>query len=306
MDHNLAKGNAFLGSVQNETDYKNFRTCKDCHDPSSPDYDPNAPAPVSPIHGLLDHLDKMSCQACHVSYRLASADLVVDNATTGATISYKTSSFLSADPLDPTNADKSIWHPAFRKKLDPDGKERLYPVKRLLSVWWGDWDKKVISNPDDDVISPVPLWKVRQITKGAALAGVKDDNGDGKVEVNSLAEIQLYLTALKGKDSHGNQIAKNPVLVKGGHVYYEDGGVKSFDYHKTKIKTESSHPFSVDHGVLPAKMALGAKGCQECHTSLNGNKPTPVFDRLILVDFVGPNGKPVYKPMRKLTGVNPF
>jgi hypothetical protein len=254
----------------------------------------------------------MACQFCHVPYKQSSADLVVDNAVTGATVSYRTDAFLSADPLDPANADKSRWYLAFEHKTDQDGMPRLYPIKLLLSTWWGDWDDRgTPADFSDDVVAPIPLWRVRQVTQGAALAGVTDDNGDGIPEVNTLVEIALYIQTLQGIDSHGNQIAARPVLVRGGRVWYADAaaseGINSFDVEAVGCEAESFHPFSADHNVLPSAEALGANGaCGNCHTALNGGQPTAVFDRLILVDPYDVNGSPAYRTVRDLTGVNPF
>ena len=58
--------------------------------------------------------------------------------------------------------------------------------------------------------------------------------------------------------------------------------------------------------MLPTANALGTQGCGECHAGMNSNQPTKVFDRLILVDFAGTDGKPVYKKLREITGVDPF
>ena len=248
----------------------------------------------------------MSCEFCHIPYKQGSADLVVDNATTGSTIAYKTADLLSADPLDPQGADKTRWYPAFRAKVDKDGVSRLFPVKRLLSVWWGDWDDRgTPADLTDDIIKPIPLWRVRQGLSGVA---ANDDNGDGKAEVNTTAEIQGHMAALRGNDSYGVQIAASPVLVKGGMVWFETGGVlQSFDYEDEGVHTESSHPFSVNHNVLPPSEALGSTGCGECHASMNGGQPTPVFDRDVLVDpFRESDGIPQYSTVSKLTGVSPF
>jgi hypothetical protein len=304
LNHNIAKGNATLGSVRNDTDYTGFRTCADCHLATSADRDPNAPTPPNTTEHNATHRAILSCEACHVPSKATPADLVVDNSVTGSTVGYKTSDFLSADPLDPTDADKTKWYPSFVRRPDRDGVNRIFPVKLLLSVWWGDWDQNgTPSDLTDDVIKPVPLWRVRQIINGTGGPTIPADN-----QVNTLAEIYEYITALKGDDSHGVQVAANPVLIKGGKVWHDDGAgsVTSFDYHGTGIKTESSHPFSVNHNVRPGSEALGSTNCQECHGGGSGTGGTPVFDRLILVDPFDTNGNPVYKTVRELLGVDPW
>ena len=316
ITHHIAKGNAPLGSVTDDwqnvpddqypKDYAHLRTCSGCHLANSPDRDPDAPVPTGGLHASATHMKAMSCQFCHIPYRTGIAQLIVDNATTGSSIGYNVDAFLSADPLDPTNQDKSKWWPAFIKKPRggyADGVDRLGPVKNLLSIWWGDWDVKA------KVVSPIALWRVRGVTGGKPLTGVPDDNNGGTPGVNTLAGNAHCQTTLRANDIHGNPVAVNPVLVKGGKVYYADtqapGGVNSFEYHGTGVHVESSHPFGIDHNVLKANVALGATGCGECHKNINNGQDTPVFDRLILVDPFDLLAKPVYETGREFSGVDP-
>ena len=98
-EHNFGKGNANLGSVRNDTDYLGFRSCRECHLDGD---DPVAPLPVHPIH-TTEHLESMACQFCHIPLKREDASLSIDNATTGGTIDYPTTAFLSTDPLNPDN-----------------------------------------------------------------------------------------------------------------------------------------------------------------------------------------------------------
>jgi hypothetical protein len=186
----------------------------------------------------------------------------------------------------------------------------------LLSLWWADWDQNgTPANLDDDVVAPIPLWKVRQITGDAPLAGVTDDNGDGKMEVNRLAEIYTYIQALQGNDSYGRQVAANPVLIKGESIWHEDPGappdyVNSFEFAGTRIAVESMQAFSMDHNVLRRRDAWGtyqngADACGHCHLWANGMDPTPFIDRLVLVDPFDVDGQPVYKTAREMTTLDP-
>ena len=45
-------------------------------------------------------MKRIACQTCHIPYLTASADLVYDHASSGKTILYDTSKFLSNHPLD--------------------------------------------------------------------------------------------------------------------------------------------------------------------------------------------------------------
>lgn len=324
-DHNIAKGNTTLGTARDDTDFAGFRTCRDCHLRDSPLRDPEAPVvDTRPggeerlrAHQVVRHLDLLSCDVCHIPFKTDPADMVIDMATTGQTPILSTQKFLSADPLDPTATDKTRWYPSFTWKKDQDGVLRLFPMKVLLTAWWGEWDRNgTPADRSDDRIAPIPLWRVRGVTAGAPLAGAADDTGDGTKEVNTPAEIALYIAALRGNDRYGVPVALNPVLVKGGKVYHDDGagGVAHFEVEGSGIKTESAHPFAADHNVLPASEALGsfagAAGCAECHKTMNGNQPTRVFDRKILVDPWGEDGKPIYKTVRELVllprGLDPW
>lgn len=316
MEHNFAKGNANLGSVRKDSDYFGFDSCRECHLDGK---DPNAPPPVSPIHSEF-HLEAMACQFCHIPMKREDASLSIDNATTGGTIDYPTSAFLSTDPQDPDQGTTDWWYPAASRRADSDGVVRLFPEKLLLSTWCGDWTDKTGDGPSaDDSINSVFLWKVRDVVKSAGLRA-HDDNGDGTPEVNTRAEIFSYLNALVlGLDVNGNPyVTGEPVLVKGGLVWYLDtadpSGVDHFEIHASGILTESSHPFSIDHNVLPLDqgMTLGLYSCNECH----GGGNTPVFDRMILLDAfdetrestpgAGDGAQPIYGKLREVSEVDPF
>lgn len=326
-EHDIAKGHATLGSVRNDTDFVGLpgtsanalKVCTDCHvDASS-----SPPLPESFNHTPA-HLAAMSCEFCHIPYKLDSAELVVDNATTGGTKSYSSDQFYSNDPLDPT-AERPpgdhTWWPDVVRRPSRDGALRIYPVKLLLSMWWGDWiDENENGVPDaGDNIRPLPLWKVRHATNGQTPAGVSG-------AVNTLAEIARYVNPtdglLHGDDGTGSMtpIAAHPTLVKGGKVFLwlttdagmPADGVYSFDYEEVGIHTESSHPFSINHNVLPtdAHPPLGANiGCTSCHTEPGTGG---VFDHLVLVDpFLtddgdmppgSAEGEPRYETLRELLG----
>lgn len=314
-EHDFAKGNASLQSVRNHTDYNNFRSCRECHMEGGNKH-PDATVPTSPIHTDDGHLDVMSCEFCHIPYKETKSMLVVDNASTGSTKSFWTNDaahgFSSGNPMNPADPIKDKWYPSVKWKTDYDGVDRIFPMKALSVMYWGDWDQNgTPSDYTDDVITPLILWRVRQITGGAVLPGTLDDSGDGVAEVNTASEIAAYLAALKGNDNFGNPVAVTPVLVKGGNIWYEDlaepEGVNHFEYHGTGIAIESLVPFSLDHNVLPASRALGANGsCGTCHRGLNGGLMAPGFDRLILEDPYNELGSPVFTTPRDLLGINPF
>ncbi|MGB2988271.1 MAG: hypothetical protein WBE26_20570 [Phycisphaerae bacterium] len=317
FDHNFAKGNSLQIQFRDELDWVNLRSCRDCHLLDSPTRHPEAPPIPDPYTSDEIHrvpgFDYVSCQGCHVPYPLSSA-LLFRDITTGTVGT--TAQYLSADPLNPADPDKSRWYPTFRWKEDVDGIERLFPCNIWVTIYWADWDKS--GTPDDlsdDVISPISTWRIDQLTGGTPLPVVTDDNDDGQFEINRPEEILEYIQLLKGNDSYGRQVAANPVLVKGIRVWYEDPeapqGINSFQPEGTGIPiTWYPYIWGMDHNVRPKEEALGHappgnpyEGCRQCHRPATHD--SPVIDRLILVDPYGLTGKPEYRTVRELTGANP-
>jgi len=320
LNHNFAKGNSPQIQYRNEIDGVNLKSCRSCHLANSPTHDPNAPPypGYSLIHQVANNptgpMYKLSCQACHIPYALTGALVFRDITIPGATGT--TARYYSADPLDPTDPDKSRWYPTFIWKTDTDGVQRIFPANLWINIYWANWDQN--GTPDDlsdDIISPLLSWQIRQAIGPNPLPIVTDDNGDGQLEINRPEEILAYIERLKGNDSYGHQIAANPVLVRGYRVWYEDpeepGGVNSFDHRGTGIPmTPYPYIWEMDHNALARQYSWGYQegpedACWHCHRVYNGNLPVPVFDRLILIDPYGPDGQPVYETVRQLTGVDP-
>jgi hypothetical protein len=268
-EHNFAKGNTLQETIRDDLDNTMF-SCEDCHYKRKDKKAPSYRHPFSPRH-----MKRIACETCHIPFQTASADLVYDLASTGSRVTYETAKFLSGDALDPKKPVPgpfpSAWYPQIR-----DFRGRIVPVKSLIVICWGDLEEKT------NVVKPLFLWKIRGMKKPP----LKDDDGDGIPEINSLDEIKTFLTALKGNDRFGAPIAKHPVLMKGGFLYHLDkkGEVE-------KIKHEQADPidFSISHNVAAGSSVIGARGCKDCHS-----KNSPFFLRKILIDPCDEKGKPSY------------
>jgi hypothetical protein len=276
-EHNFAKGNTLQETVRNDLDNTMF-SCEDCHYRKKDRKAPSYRHPFSPRH-----MKRIACETCHIPFQTTSADLVYDLASTGTPVTYDTIHFLSGDPLNPKKPviepTPSTWVPQIR-----DVRGRIVPVKSLIVMYWGDLDEKT------NVVKPLSLWKIR----GMKIPPLKDDNGDGIPEVNSLDEIKGVLKTLKGNDSLGVPVAKHPVLLKGGFLYHLDkkGEVE-------KIKHEQADPidFSLSHNVASGSTVLGARGCKDCHS-----KNSPFFLRKMLTDPYDEKGNPSYLEMWERLG----
>ena len=329
-EHNFTRGNSPYTRFRDELDWVDFKSCRECHLTVFPDFtfnpdkDPDAPDVPGDgqvtVHGegFFDGkgdgpMRALSCQACHVPYALERAIIATDWSLTGTAVHYYTDEFLSADPVDPSNPDKSRWYPAFLPKVDSDGRERFFPQKMEIAIYWADWDRNATPQTTvDDTIQPIILWRLRHITGNAPLSGVADDNGDGKLEINRPEEMLLYMQALKGNDPYDEPVANNPVLVKGRRVWYEDpqapGGVNWFDYEASGIAVEPFEFFGLDHNVPVATESWGSgdpyEGCNVCHRA-EPPYDSPFMDHVILIDPFDVDGQPVYQTPREMTGLGP-
>lgn len=278
-EHNFAKGNTLQETVRDDLDNSMF-SCEDCHYKGKDKKAPRYKHAFSPRH-----MRRISCQTCHIPYLAASADLVYDHASTGTTLLYETSKFLSNHPLDPKGSipglEPMIWYPAVR-----ESNGRIVPVKSLIVIYWGDLDEKL------KIVKPIPLWKIRELKKPP----LKDDNNDGIPEINSIEEIKGFLKALKGKDKFGNPVAHYPVLIKGGFLYRLDN---KGEVEKAKQEPSPSHDYSLSHNVISGANVIGARGCKDCHA-----KNSPFFLRKILIDPYDEKGKPVYTEAWEYLGIN--
>ena len=141
------------------------------------------------------------------------------------------------------------------------------------------------------MVKPIPLWKIRELNKPV----LKDDDGDGIPEVNSLDEIKTFLKALKGKDKFGNPVANHPVLIKGGFLYHlnNKGEVEKNKHDQAPYRNGAgqaeAYDFSLSHNVVAGSSVIGARGCKDCHS-----KNSAFFLRRILVDPYDEKGNPVY------------
>ena len=258
-EHNFAKGNSLQQTVRDDLD-NTMNSCEDCHYKRKDRKAPRYRHPFSP-----KHMRRIACQTCHLPYRSVPAELVYDQ-TSGDTQIHETSKFPSPAGLTP-----EIWYPALREV-----KGKIVLVKPAIAIYWGDLDERT------NVVRPIPLWKIRDLKKPP----LKDDNGDGIPEVNSLDEIKSFLIALRSKDRFGNPIASLPVLIKGGFLYRLDkkGGVEKIGHVQAQ-----SIDLSLNHNVRSGSLSIGTRGCKDCHI-----RNSPFFLRKELADPYDEKGRPIY------------
>jgi len=274
-EHNFAKGDENVSTVRDDLDYKGFKTCQQCH---SEGY-LGAPRPKH-LSIRPNHLDKLSCEVCHIPalHRAAGEGFDV---TTGGMVNIAK---VGAKKV----GEEFTWRPRYQR--GKDGK--LKPVNPLLPAFYTN------KNADGKYY---PLF-MREIKKAyGQVQGQFKDKKPNRPDLHTDAEIKVMLTALKGALAGNKRFQGiSPNFHKGGMIYsLNDQGevVKAADH------TWVGHleGFNINHNVAPATLALGAGGCGDCHST-----QAHMFKGQIVTDIFGPDGKPIFVNSGKLFGCQPW
>jgi hypothetical protein len=272
--HQFGKGDDPSGWVRNDLD-NTVRTCESCHQQGT------LGAPVAK-HSWLPplHLDKIACATCHIPRRYTKAALVqasdVFNGAPRITPPAKRIwTFYDQDmafwnhygELELfTVQDKPVdeFYPSLARY-----KGKIFPVDRVHSAWVG------IEEPGKPGLDQLfmkdfyAMWLAHRNdpSKYPQLAQIRDDNGDGMIEVNRPEEIGALLEATEahlkatGFPLNGRRL----VYVADDRKY-----VSGTQYELIPKEPHEASPYAsvykYSHNVLPARSALGARGCVDCHS----------------------------------------
>jgi hypothetical protein len=307
--HQFGKGDDPSGWVRNDLD-NTLRSCNDCHTTGYLN------APVAKHSWLPDlHLDKLSCQACHIPQRKVKSALVQvsDAYNPGTKISPppkyvwtfydqnmnywnhygELNMFTAKDqPSDP-------FVPVFAKY-----KGQIFPVNAVHSAWPGIYTEgeKGLNQPKmRDIYA---MWTIHRNdnSKYPDLAKITDNNSDMIPEVNTSEEVDAFINSVtaymndQGYDLSGRKI----VWVNNDRMYLSGTEYQMLD----KEYWESSPYASVykySHDVFPAKAGLGINGCTDCHSF-----GSDMFFRRVVKYPFGDDGYPVTEPQYKKLGMSGF
>jgi len=216
------------------------------------------------------HLEKISCETCHsgarprkVPMRLAVPASAIWTTVVGST----------------EKIGATVRAPVFRK--DKGGKIRA--VVRMLPRWFAERTESGLVPLDPQSLVPLFFRLTRR--------EIKDDDGDGVPEINTRGEINAMLDALQKREI-------NAVYLCGGKAYELD------ENGDLKIKSNAlSAPLDqpLVHNIRPARLALGARGCTECH-----DRKSDFLLSLALLRAMDEKGKPTGAPLYKLIGKSKF
>jgi hypothetical protein len=290
--HQFGKGDDPSGWVRNDLD-NTVRSCEDCHLKGWN----NAPRAT---HAWLPplHMEKLSCQACHIPHRAVKAALV------------QASDVFNPGPyIAPPG--KRIWTfydqqmqywnhygelEMFTAKDQPTDitqptlfryKGKIYPGNRVHSTWVGFEETGKPGLNQLFMKDYFMMWKQHRDSAGtnfAALATIKDDNGDGVPEINRPEEIDAVLAATKeyltktGFPLDGKRL----VWVMDDRAWYSSTESKPLPREPHEA-TPYASVYKFSHDVAPARAALGSGGCTDCHSS-----QSKFFDRPVLLTAFSP------------------
>ncbi len=275
LDHNFAKGDIARSAVRDDLD-NTMNTCEECHTTSY-----KGATKLKHYSIREDHLDKLSCAACHIPElnRAAMGAMIM---TTGPAVKYP--------QIYSKGIGKNVtWKPGYeiRKKVKDDA-AKIYPVNPLINI--------LFTNKDTDRIY-YPIF-VREVKKAYASVVDKLSNKDSnKYDFHTPEDITLMLSALS-KNLVDNKRFKQV------NVYFHSGGTLYFLDNNNELAKDIDNtwvsnipPFSISHNVAPANKALGANGCTDCHS-----EDAHLFSGTIIKDIFGADGKPVTVRTGELLG----
>jgi hypothetical protein len=306
--HQFGKGDDPSGWVRNDLD-NSMRTCENCHIAGWR----NAP---KASHAWLPpfHMETLSCQACHIPSRAVKSALVQ-----------------ASDVFNPapriTPPPKHIWtfydqemnfwnhygeldlFTAMDQPTDVTRptliryKGKIYPGNRVHSSWVGfDEDGKKGLNQlfMKDFFQMWMQHKADPVKNYPDLALIKDDNNDGIIEVNRPEEIDALLTSVK--NFLGNTgfplVGKRLVWVSDSKAYYSSKESRELPREEYEATAYAS-VYKFSHDIAPAKAALGAGGCTDCHRA-----GSPFFEGKVLKEiFSQQDGKPKWTPNYEILGI---
>jgi len=262
LEHNIIRGYEGESTVS-QNPLAATSTCAGCHSQG------RLGAPVPKHLGIPPvHFDRLTCTACH------SGPWPNEK-----TIRTKTS---RAHGLGTYNVNKSndvlphIIYPVFAKQ--ENGK--IGPHKLVWTTFWGSLK--------DQKITPIPLEVVRPVVGKF----IDDKNLPTSGDWPALTDEQIGKVLELLKPAEGEA-----VYICGGKLYRlgDKGRLITAEHNEAK-----PYLWPIAHDVRPAAQALGARRCQDCHST-----DAPFFFADVEVDTPVASEKNIVKKMIEFEGLNP-
>lgn len=304
--HQIAKGDDPGGLVRNDLD-NTMLDCDYCHSNG------HLGAPVAKHTWLPPmHLDNIACQTCHIPQRTV-----------------KPAQFQAGDVFNPgtkiPSKGKHLWTfygPDMQyynhygnmgmmgfddKPTDPFEpvlaryKGKIYPVNRVHSAWPAieiEGQSGLMQPKMGDIYK---MWTMhfKDPSKYPELSKIKDDNGDGVIEVNRGEEIDALIAAVTFmlKETKYPMDGKRVVWAMDDRIYTSGTEYRIIPKEDWEASVYGNvHIYN--HDIYPARTALGVNGCTDCHST-----DSRFFASVVQYPF-DESGNPVTMPQHKLMGLN--
>jgi len=305
--HQVAKGDDPGGKVRDDLD-NTMRDCASCHATRK------FGAPLAHHAGLPPlHLQRISCQTCHVPEKIVMP------------IQVQASDVFNPDALIKPGG-KQLWtfygidgiyrnHYGVLNMMGYDDKPsenfrpvlarykgKIYPVNRVHSSW-----PALETKGQPGLMQPRPadiyqMWKAHRDNplRYPELDTITDDNGDKIIEVNRPEEIEALIAAVTHHlTAIGYPLAGKRVVWVMNNRVYSSGN----EYRELPMEPWEASPYGnvhkYNHDVQPARAALGANGCGDCHRA-----GAPFFEASVLARPFDETGEAVWIPNRELLGIS--
>ena len=309
LDHGIAKGDDPGGLVHNHLD-NTVRSCRECHDTGA------RGGPIAKHLGLPPlHLERMECQTCHVPQRLVKP------------ISIQSSAVFNDAPRISQDG-KQLWtfygpegkwrnHYGFLQMMGYDHKPTepfrptliryqgtIRPANRVHSAWPGIEvdNQSALLQPRMQDIRGMWLEHRDDPTRYPSLAQIQDDDADGVAEVDRPEEIDALIEAVTQRlaDVQFPMESRRVVWVLNERIYRS-----GTEYRQIDKETWEASPFAnvhtYNHDVYPARAAIGANGCTDCHAP-----DSDFFYASVLTRPFDPEGGPAMAPQWTLLDETSF
>jgi len=285
--HQFGKGDDPSGFVRNDLD-NTVRTCEDCHLKGWRN------APVAKHDWLPPlHMEKLSCQACHIPSRSVKSALV-----------QASDIYNPAPRISPPakhiwafyDQDMQFWNHYGELELfigsdEPTDvsnptliryKGKIYPANRVHSAWVGFEEQGKPGLNQVFMKDFYLMWVEHRkdpVRNYPALAAITDDNGDALIEVNRPQEIDSLLRAVHQylKTTAFPLENRRLVWVSDDRAYYSSREWRLLP-RQSHEATPYASVYKFSHDVAPARAALGVRGCTDCHSSGGAFFNKPILD----------------------------
>lgn len=305
-EHQIAKGDDPGGQVRNDLN-NTVKGCEDCHSTGE------RGAPVARHQWLPPvHLERISCQACHIPERLVKSAQVqasdVFNPGTkiidrgkhlwtfyGPDMKYH-NHYGDLNMMGYEDKPTMSYKPVLTRY-----KGKIYPVNRVHSAWPGIETEGRAGLMQPRMSDIYKMWTDHFSDPALypSLALIRDDNGDMVPEINRPEEIDALIeavTTMLGNIGYPMQ-GKGVVWVLNDRVYSSGSEYRLIEKQEWEASPYANvHKYS--HDVFPAGAALGRNGCLDCH-----DKSSDFFFAGVVQYPFDKDGEPVVIPQYRILGI---